>query len=65
MIRLIGFRCTHSNMFSQEVLIAPFLLGNLKTKLDKLITRIETRYSARLRPHGLRRSKVESFVSVI
>ena len=52
-------------MFSQEVLIAPFLLGNLKTKLDKLITRIETRYSARLRPHGLRRSKVESFVSVI
>lgn len=49
MIRLIGFRCTHSNVFSQEVLIAPFLLGNLKTK--QKITRIET--------------KVESFVSVI
>ncbi len=58
MIRLIGFRCTHSNMFSQEVLIAPFLLGNLKTKLDKLITRIETQdYAAPRRSFGAMRGK--------
>ncbi len=29
MITLIGFRCTHSNVLSQEVLIRPFLLGTL------------------------------------
>ncbi len=31
MIRLIGFRCTHSNVFSREVLSVRFLLGNVRT----------------------------------
>ena len=30
MIRLIGTRCTDSNVFSQGVLIVRFLLGNVK-----------------------------------
>lgn len=30
MITLIGLRCTHSNVLSREVLIRPFLLGNLE-----------------------------------
>ena len=30
MTRLIGLRCTHSNVFSREVLIHRLLLGNLK-----------------------------------
>ena len=30
MITLIGFRYKHSNVLSREVLIRPFLLGNVK-----------------------------------
>lgn len=30
MIRLIGARCKHSNVYSQGVLIVRFLLGNLE-----------------------------------
>ena len=30
MITLIGLRCKHSNVLSQEVLIVPFPLGNLE-----------------------------------
>ena len=31
MITLIGVRCTHSNVFSRDVLIARFLLGKLES----------------------------------
>jgi len=30
MIRLIGVRCTDSNVFSRDVLIVRFLLGNVE-----------------------------------
>ena len=35
MITLIGIRCKHSNVCSQDILIARFLLGNLKMTVVK------------------------------
>ncbi len=39
MIRLIGTRCTDSNVFSQGVLIVRFLLGNVEIIIVAFVTR--------------------------
>ena len=43
MMRLIGFKCKHSNVLSWEVLISRFLLGNLEVTKNKKFCRKKNR----------------------